>query len=311
MGAPRVSILLPTRDGERDLARLLPVLARQKLEGGIERLAIDTASSDRSVELLRGSGFEVQTIRPEEFGHGRTRNALAERARGEFLVFFSQDALPEGDDFIERLIAPFADEHLAGTYARILPNASDDALTARSVLAGPQASERPERFELAQGKRLEDLPLEEAMRMLAFSNVASAVRARAWKGLPFHDEVFGAEFAWAARALTSGWSLAFTPGCIVRHAHRYGPLSAFERYRVDAAFHRRAHGHRLRPGLFGLVRGFAHECLLDLAYVRAHGGWSALARSPFLRGGQVLGQLYGSRGWRNPFPGHGATREMV
>src|SRR5690349_20254723 len=120
MPEPRVSILLPTRDGERDLARLLPVLARQKLEGGIERLAIDTASRDRSVELLRGHGFAVTTIRPGEFGHGRTRNALAERARGEFLVFFSQDALPEDDDFVARLLEPFADERLAGAYARIL-----------------------------------------------------------------------------------------------------------------------------------------------------------------------------------------------
>jgi rhamnosyltransferase len=311
MGAVRVSILLPTRDGERDLARLLPVLQRQRVEGGLELLAIDTASSDRSVELLRGAGFAVETIRSADFGHGRTRNALAARARGEFLVFFSQDALPEGDDFVERLLLPFADERLAGTYARILPKPDDDALTARSVLAGPQACERPELYELPPGKRLEDLPLKQALAMLAFSNVASAIRARVWRELPFPDVVFGEDFAWAARVLTSGWRVRFTPECVVRHAHRYGPLSAFERYRVDAAFHRRAHGHRLRQGLLALVRGLAHECRLDLAHVRAHGGWSALPRSPFLRGAQVLGQLYGSRGWRNPFPGSEATREMV
>jgi hypothetical protein len=45
--------------------------------------------------------------------------------------------------------------------------------------------------------------------------------------------------------------------------------------------------------------------------VRAHCGWSALVRSPWLRGAQVLGQLYGSRGWRNPFPGTEKTRAMV
>jgi rhamnosyltransferase len=311
MGAPRVSILLPTRDGERDLERLLPVLERQKVSGGVELLATDTASRDKSVELLRRAGFAVETIRPAEFGHGRTRNALAARARGEFLAFFSQDALPEGDDFVERLVAPFGDERLAGTYARILPNPDDDALTARSVLAAPQAAAAPALFELAPGTRLEDLPLEVALAMLSFSNVASAIRARAWREVPFPDVVFGEDFAWAARALPAGWRLRFSPECVVRHAHRYGPRSAFERYRVDAAFHRRAHGHRLRPGLFGLVRGLAHECLADLAHVGRHGGWTALLRSPGLRGGQVLGQLYGSRGWPNPFPGSERTREMV
>jgi rhamnosyltransferase len=311
MSASRVSILLPTRDGERDLVNLLPVLQRQKVAGGVEFLAIDTASRDRSVELLRQAGFAVETIRPSEFGHGRTRNALAARARGEFLVYFSQDALPEGEDFVERLVQPFADERIAGTYARMLPKLGDDALTARSALDGPQAGAEAQLFELAPGRRLEELPLEQALAMLAFNNVASAIRARAWREVPFPDVVFGEDFAWAARALAAGWRLRFTPECVVRHAHRYGPLSAFERYRVDAAFHRRAHGHRLRPGPLGLVRGLAHELRADLAYVRAHGGWSALLRSPGLRGAQVLGQLYGSRGWRNPFPGSEATREMV
>jgi len=311
MAAPRVSILLPTRDGECDLERLLPALARQRVAGGFELLATDTASSDHSVALLRGAGFAVETIRPAEFGHGRTRNALAARAQGEFLVFFSQDALPEGEDFVERLVAPFADARLAGTYARMLPNEDDDALTARSVLSAPQASERPEVFELPAGKRLDELPLPEAMRMLAFNNVASAIRARTWKELPFPDVVFGEDCAWASRALSAGWRLRFTPECVVRHAHRYGPLSAFERFRVDAAFHRHAHGHRLRAGPYAVLRGFAHECRLDLAHVRKHGGWSALLRAPCLRGAQVLGQLYGSRGWRNPFPGSEKTRELV
>jgi len=311
MSAPRVSILLPTRDGERDLARLLPVLERQKIAGGVEFLATDTASRDRSVELLRQAGFAVETIRPAEFGHGRTRNALAARARGEFLVYFSQDALPEGEDFVERLVAPFADERVAGTYARMLPKPQDDALTARSALEGPQAGAEPRLFELAPGTELEALPIEQALEMLAFNNVASAIRARAWREVPFPDVVFGEDFAWAARALAAGWRLRFTPECVVRHAHRYGPLSAFERYRVDAAFHRRAHGHRLRPSLYLLLRGFLHEFRLDFAHVRAHGGWSALLRSPGLRGAQVLGQLYGSRGWRNPFPGSEKTRAMV
>lgn len=311
MSAPRVSILLPTRDGERDLQRLLPALDRQRVAGGIERLAIDTASTDQSVELLRAHGFAVESIKPEDFGHGRTRNALAARARGEFLVFFSQDAEPEGEDFVEALLAPFAQMRIAGTWARNLPCATDDPLTARSVLESPIASERAEVFELASGARLSELPLRDALAMLGFNNVASALRASVWREIQFPELVFGEDFAWAARVLESGWQLRYTPECVVRHAHRYNPLSAFERYRVDAAFHRRAHGHRLRPTLGSALKGAAYEFARDLAFVRAHGGFLSLARAPFLRGAQALGQLYGSRGWRNPFPGAEATRAML
>ena len=73
----------------------------------------------------------------------------------------------------------------------------------------------------------------------------------------------------------------------------------FERYRVDAAFRRRECGERVRPGLLSVLRGVAHELREDLRFVRARGGWAHLARAPRLRGMQVLGQYFGSKGW-NP-----------
>src|SRR5262245_43495399 len=112
--APGVSILLPTLDAERDLARLLPALARQKLDRAIELVAVDSSSRDRTRELLAQHGFQVERIEQREFGHGRTRNQLARLARAPLLVFLSQDAVPQGDDFVARLIGPFEDERTAG-----------------------------------------------------------------------------------------------------------------------------------------------------------------------------------------------------
>ena len=66
--------------------------------------------------MLRGAGFEVTVIDRADFGHGRTRNALARRAGGELLIFLSQDALPIGDDFVARMVEPFDDGDVAGWY---------------------------------------------------------------------------------------------------------------------------------------------------------------------------------------------------
>ncbi len=284
MGALRASILLPTLDAERDLARLLPALAQQELDGDVEKLAIDSSSSDATRELLTRAGFRVTTISRSEFGHGRTRNELARAARAPLLVFLSQDALPQGADFLARLIAPFEDERTAGVYARVLPHEDDDPLTRRSVLDAPEASQ----VALTHEPRA-------PAASVRFNDVASAVRASVLRELPFPDVAFGEDVAWGRAACASGWRLRFEPRALVRHAHRYGMRGAYERYRVDAAFHRELDGRRLRPSMWSVLRGTAYELSRDFAFVREHGGAAHLLRAPFLRAAQVLGQYAGSR----------------
>ena len=87
MNTPKVSVLLPVWNGRSHLERLLPRLGAQVVEGGVEVLATDSSSEDGSVELLEEHGARVEVIPQAEFRHGRTRNELAARARGEVLVF--------------------------------------------------------------------------------------------------------------------------------------------------------------------------------------------------------------------------------
>ena len=143
-----------------------------------------------------------------------------------------------------------------------------------------------------------------------FNNVASAVRAEVLARVPFPDLPFGEDHAWAREVIAGGGALRFEPRAVVHHAHAYTPAAAFERYRVDAAFQRRTTGVRVRPSLLSVLKGVAHELREDLRHVGAHGGWGHLARAPKLRAAQVLGQWYGSRGWRG-CGGSGATRNFV
>lgn len=286
MSAPRVSILIPTLNAEGDLARLLPALGGQELDGGVELRVVDSDSTDLTRWLLREHGAEVEWIERSSFRHGPTRNRLADGARGELLVFLSQDAVPEGPHALRELLSAFEDPRVVGATARVLPHSSDDPLTARTVLSAPEAGEVTRVFE-------------EGDPGLVFNNVTSAIRASVLRELPFPDLPFGEDLAWARAALARGHRVAFQAGCVVRHAHTYTPAQAFERYRVDAAFRRRECGQRIRPGLLSVLRGVAHELREDLRFVRARGGWAHLARAPRLRGMQVLGQYFGSKGW-NP-----------
>lgn len=306
---PRLSILLPTLNGEADLRRLLPVLERQQIEGDVEYLAVDSSSSDDTVALLEEAGFQVDVIPRREFCHGATRNLLAQRARGSYLLFLTQDALPQDPDCIEQLLMALQNPEVVAVGARLVPHPDDDPLTARTVLASPEASGLAEVRKLSPGTRLADLDPAEAVQQARFHNVACVYRAEALSRWPFPAEVFGEDVAWAGEVLSEGQALAHASGAIVRHAHRYSLVSALERYRLDAAFLRRHFGLRVRPSLLSVLRGWGHEVRADWEYMREAGGisWGSMLRSPFLRGSMVLGQYLGTRGWNLPW-GQSATR---
>jgi len=293
MSTPRVSILIPTLQGAQDLARLLPALARQVVPGGFELVAIDSSSDDDTVARLLAAGARVEVIPRTEFRHGATRNRLAEMARGELLLYLSQDAVPEGDTFIATLAREFdTAKGLAAVTARVLPHPTDDALTARTVLDAPEAGLSPSALEVP---RRGEGPAA-GRPGPRFNNVASMVRAACLRAEPFPDVGFGEDLAWAERALARGWSLGFVPGAVARHAHRYSARGAFERYRTDARFQREHLDRVIRPSLWSVARGVVFELRADWRFVRRVGApWRELARAPGLRLGQVLGQYVGSR----------------
>lgn len=291
----RVSICLPTWQGEADLRRLLPRLARQRVVGGFELVAVDSGSRDATPRLLAEAGARVERIAQREFGHGRTRNQLARLARGGTLVYLSQDALPEGDDFVERLAAPLADARVAGATARILPHDDDDPLTKRSVLDAPQASAEPRRHAWDRDG-LGVLSAADRAAEVSFDNVAAAYRADVLRSLPFPETAFGEDAAWAELALQHGHELVFEPRAVVRHAHRYTAAAAWSRWRADAAFQREHFGRSVRPDCWSALRGLGFELGRDWSYLRREGGLAHLPRAVLLRAAQVGGAWAGSRG---------------
>jgi rhamnosyltransferase len=205
-------------------------------------------------------------------------------ARGDVLVFLSPDALPRDRDTLAQMVDACNEPRVAGACARVLPHPDDDALTARTVLEAPEGSAEARVFESAADD-------------VRFNNVASAIRADVLRAIPFPDVEFGEDAAWAARALQAGHKVRYVPAAVVLHAHRHTPGSAYARYRVDAAFHARENGRRVRPDLWSALKGFAHEVRADWRYVRREKApLSAMWRSPALRGAQVWGQYVGGRG---------------
>src|SRR5262249_57899540 len=101
-----VSIILPVKNGEAKLRMLLPVLRAQRTRDYVEIVAVDSGSSDASVELLKQSNATIISIDPRSFNHGLTRNLATTHACGSIFVFLNQSTLPARGYWLADLLLP-------------------------------------------------------------------------------------------------------------------------------------------------------------------------------------------------------------
>lgn len=227
-----ISVVIPVRNGGEDLRRCLEAIAQQRTDEEVEVVVIDSASEDGSPDLARQLGARVEAIAVADFDHGATRNLGAELARGEKLVFTSQDAYPVDERWLQRLTAPLADERVAGVYGRQIAH---------------QGARPPEVFFLdflyGPAPRLQQVagPEQLSMETTLFSNVTSAMPRELLQRFPFADDmVMSEDQEWAARVLLAGYRLVYEPEAVVRHSHPYTIRAAFKRFFDSGASAERA-----------------------------------------------------------------------
>jgi rhamnosyltransferase len=217
-----ISVVIPVKNGGAGLVRCLEAIAAQHAGDEVEVVVVDSGSTDGSVEVARGRGARVHEIPPAEFRHGATRNLGARLAAGDVLVFTTQDAYAADERWLAHLVAPLADEDVAGVYGRQVPH--DDARPPEryflDFLYGPE----PRR------QRIES-PAELTFRHTLFSNVNSAIRRETWQRHPFpEDVVMSEDQAWSRERLLAGRTIVYEPRAAVRHSHTYSLAGAFRRF---------------------------------------------------------------------------------
>lgn len=217
-----ISVVIPVKDGGADLVRALEAIARQRVDDEFEIVVVDSGSRDGSAERARSLGARVHSIPAADFHHGRTRNLGAELARGEMLVFLSQDAYAASQSWLASLTARLDDEGIAGAYGRQMPHedASPPERYFLDFLYGPDS--RVQRLGGAH---------ELSFDVTLFSNVNSALPRHIWEAFPFADDVIMSEDQeWSRRVLRAGLEIVYEPAAAVYHSHTYSIAGAMRRF---------------------------------------------------------------------------------
>ncbi len=261
----RVSILLVTKNGERYLAEVLESIGKQRGYFQLcDLIAVDSGSRDRTVQILHHYGVTVTQIPPQEFGHGKTRNLVAAQARGEFLVFLTQDATPADAWWLEHLLAPLrADPLIAGVYSRHYPRPHCHPMEWHRIVEYEWHGRPASRVHTAVGN-----PDYERNPVLYrfFANTSSAIRRTVWEQIPFPEVEFAEDQAWAERVLQAGYKTAYAADSVVLHSHSYGPWANFCRHFEHAWAMRRLFAQPRQVSLRGCVPAALRMARADMAF---------------------------------------------
>ena len=292
---PKYSVVIPTKDGAATLPALLDALRAQRTAGSLEIIAVDSGSTDGTIELLESKAHSVIRISPQEFDHGQTRNLGVSRARGEFVVLLVQDALPVGDAFVESLAAPLArDSKAAGAFARQQARPDASALTRHSLENWVASQPEPRLSTLVDGRaQLDAMTPMARLLFCAFDNVASCIRRSVWEQWPFKSTPIAEDLAWSIDVLLAGHSIAFAPDAVVIHSHDRGGLYEYRRTRVLHEQLFDLFGLQTIPSMPALMRAIASSSLSHARLeFRSPSQW---ARALSLAVAWPLGQYVGGR----------------
>lgn len=304
---PRVSIVVPTRNGMATLPRVIEAVRAQQTAFAFEIVAIDSGSTDGTREFLQRHADRTLTIAPDRFDHGLTRNAAIAESRGEYVVLLVQDAEPLGRAWLSALVEPLArDTRMAGTFARQVPRPGASARTRRQ-LEGWVAGGTATRVVSLDREALDALAPVARLDRCAFDHVCAAVRRSVWLRHPYRPTPIAEDLEWAREVLLAGYRLAFVPAATVIHSHDRG--ARYEYARTYLLHHRlyTLFGIQAIPSRRSLARAMTSSLAADLAGRREpraaiDRGVGGLARAVTLGIALPLAQYRGASAARRGVP---------
>ncbi|MBN2346772.1 MAG: glycosyltransferase family 2 protein [Candidatus Aminicenantes bacterium] len=233
---PRVSIVILTKNSLGVVERLLEALGQQEFTPPCEYIFMDNDSSDGTREYLQELPLprkRVIAVATGRFSHSGTRMEAAGSAAGDVLVFFTDDVVPIGRDFLERLTAPVLEGRAAAAYGvwQIHPRWHDpvDAYLHNGWHRGFDEVVEP-----ISAYCWKKFPPELRRRLSNFDNCASCIDRRTLLEVGFPAVPYGEDMLFARALIRGGRRVAQAKEAMFYHWHKVSPGYMFRRMCYDS-----------------------------------------------------------------------------
>ena len=232
-----VSVLIPTLNAGPWLPRQLAALSAQTAKIA-EIILMDSQSDDETWKIAEADPrCRVISVNRADFDHGGTRDLAARAAKGDYLWFLTQDAIPADEHCLQALLDAAQAPAVACAYGRQLAEAGAPILEALNREANYPAQS------FTRGQ--EDI---ERLQVRAFflSDTCCLYKREAYfacggfeKDLPTNEDML-----FAARLLRGGYRTAYCAQARVWHTHKT-TLKGWYRRSFDVGAFMEMYGERL------------------------------------------------------------------
>lgn len=304
-----ITVFVPTYNGGNYIRPLIDAVLAQELpsEHKLELMITDSGSKDDSVETILSYGDKInfKQIPNEEYGHGKTRQQAAKEAKGDYILFLSQDATPASDRWLINMIEPFfVSEKVGCVFGRQIPRPFAVPTIKREVAGVFGALGAPDSIVLHRYRSLVDAYHTNDLNSF-FSDVNSAIRKDLVNTVPFRDLAYAEDQALAEDMQNAGYLKAYSPSGAVWHSNEYSPKEYYHRKFDEYAGLIESVNYVLLPSKKSLFLGWIKPTLKDWSFNRKDGEYNLRAKikffalSPFYNYYLELGKYHAAKYTKN------------
>lgn len=218
---PAVGLIMRSKDEMPHTPAVFAALNNQTYQN-FRVYCIDSGSTDGTLDAIRdGEPHELVEIKPEDYVPGRVLNRMVGLTTEPIVVFLNADAIPQSDDWLEKLLVP------------ILADKADATMSKQIT--------RPDAYFIVDYdyRRAYDPKNIKAENADFFSAVACAFRRELWEDEKFYEEGYAEDLVWAARCRAKGARFHLVLDSVVEHSHNYSiPSLTKKKYRHGKVFAR-------------------------------------------------------------------------
>ena len=220
--AVNISIICPLYNAEEYLISLNSDILKQRDVGELEILYVLTESSDGTERVLSQIGLDYIKIKKEEFSHSKTREAIAKEAKGEILVFITQDIKILDDKWLANLVEPIMKGESEAAFSRQICSSSviEKYIREKNYPAESRLVSK------------EDIPKYGLMTFF-FSDACSAIKKEIFIEVNGYDEkdlITNEDMYIAYKLINRGYRIKYCSNSIVEHYHLFTLKQLFNRY---------------------------------------------------------------------------------
>jgi len=222
-----VDLVIPVYKPQEEFVTLLRLIEKQSVK--VHKIILMNTEKEYWDEFLTQykevegyENLEIHHISEEEFDHGNTRNQGISYSDAEYILLMTQDAIPEDDFLVERLLQSFENPKVALAYARQLPkeDCKEAEKFTRSFNYPPES----------RMKSKEDI---ETLGIKAFfcSDVCAMYKRETFDKLGgfIKKTIFNEDAIFAGGAIKKGYYVAYNADARVIHSHNYSNMEQFRR----------------------------------------------------------------------------------